>query len=53
MQRKMKAALRISAVNLVDSFGRFHVAFFLLRAQRVPAQSDSVNLYLLTPTKYQ
>src|SRR5207249_11981466 len=32
VQREMKTAFRISAVDLVDPFRRFHVAFFLLRA---------------------
>src|SRR5262249_13485884 len=31
VQREMEAALRISTINLVDPFRRFHVAFFLLR----------------------
>ena len=32
VQREMETALRISAIDLVDPFRRFHVAFFLLRA---------------------
>jgi len=37
VQREMKTALRISAINLVDAFRCFHVAFFLFRADRIPA----------------
>src|SRR5215208_1840919 len=32
VQRQMETALRISAIDLVDPFWRFHVAFFLLCA---------------------
>jgi hypothetical protein len=32
VQREMETALRISAIDLVDAFRRFHVAFFLLWA---------------------
>jgi len=51
VQREMETALLISAIDLVDSFGRFHVAFFLLRACRVPTQSDSVGLDLFAIAK--
>ncbi len=51
VQREMKTALRISAIDLVDSFRRFHVAFFLLRAERIPTQSDSIGLYLIAVAK--
>src|SRR5439155_11840533 len=37
VQRQMKAALRIPAIDLVDTFRRFHVALLLLRANRVTA----------------
>jgi hypothetical protein len=46
VQRKMKAALRIPAVNFVDSFRRFHVALFFLRADRAAAKRNSVSLEL-------
>jgi hypothetical protein len=51
MQCEMETALRIPAIDLVDSFRRFHVAFFLLLAYRIPTQSDSVSLYLITASK--
>ena len=43
MQRKMKAALRIPAVDLVDSFRRFHVALVFLRPDRAVAQRNAVS----------
>ena len=36
VQREVKTALRISAIDLVDSFRCFHVPFCLLRAHWVP-----------------
>src|SRR2546430_9131015 len=53
VQREMETALRISAIDLVDPFRRFHVAFFLFPAYRVPTQSDSVGLYLNTISKHR
>jgi len=44
VQRKMKAALRIPAVDLVDSFRRFHVALLFLRPDRAAAQRNAVSL---------
>ena len=32
VQRQVEIALRISTIDFVNSFGRFHIAFFLLRA---------------------
>ena len=44
VQRKMKAALRIPAVDLVDSFRRFHVALLFLRPDRAAAQRNAITL---------
>jgi hypothetical protein len=46
MQRKMKAALRVPAVDLVDSFRRFHVALLFLCADRAAAQRNAISLEL-------
>ncbi len=46
VQRKMKAALRIPAVDLVDSFRRFHVALLFLRPDRAAAQCNAISLEL-------
>src|SRR6266853_3492699 len=51
VQRKMKAALRIPPVDLVNTFGRFHVALLLLRAHRVASQCYSISLDLLAVAK--
>ena len=51
MQRKMKAALWIPAVDLVDTFRRFHVALFSLRPNRVAAQRHAVSLEMLAVAK--
>jgi hypothetical protein len=39
----VKTALRISTIDLVDSFWRFHVPFLLLRAYWVPTYCDSIS----------
>ena len=44
VQCKMKAALRIPAVDLVNSFRRFHVALLFLRPDRAAAQRNAVSL---------
>jgi hypothetical protein len=44
VQRKMKAALRIPAVDLVDTFRRSHVALLFLRPDRASAQRNAVTL---------
>jgi len=44
VQRKMKAALRIPAVDLVGSFRRFHVALLFLRADGGAAQRNAISL---------
>jgi hypothetical protein len=46
VQRKMIAALRIPAVDLVDSFRRFHVALLFLRPDRAAAQCNAISLEL-------
>src|SRR6266566_2839124 len=46
VQREMKAALRIPAVDLVGSFRSFHVALLLLWADRVAAQRNAISLEL-------
>src|SRR6266516_3047681 len=44
VQRKMKAALRISSIDLVNSFRRFRVALLFLRPDRAAAQRNAVSL---------
>jgi len=44
MQRKMKAALRIPAVDLVNTFRCFHVALLFLRPDRAAAQGNAITL---------
>jgi len=46
VQCKMKAALRIPAVDLVDSFRRFHVALLFLWPDRAAAERNAVSLEL-------
>jgi hypothetical protein len=51
VQRKMKAALRIPAVDFVYAFRRFHVAFLFLRPDRGAAQRNAVSLELSAVAK--
>ncbi len=46
VQRKMKAALRIPSIDLVNSFRRFRVALLFLRPDRAAAQRNAVSLEL-------
>ena len=46
VQCEMKAALRISAVDVVDSFRRFHVTLLFLWPDRAAAQRNAVSLEL-------
>lgn len=46
MKGEMKIALRVSAIDRVDSFGRFHIAFFLFCAERIATQCDSITFDL-------
>jgi hypothetical protein len=51
VQRQMKTALHIPAVDLVNSFRRSHVALLFLRADRAAAQRNAVSLEPLVPAK--
>jgi hypothetical protein len=51
VQRKMKAALRIPAVDLVGSLRRFHVALLFLRPDRPAAQGNAISFEPLAVAK--
>src|SRR5213595_1887659 len=51
VQRKMKTALRIPAVDFVNSFRRLHVALLFLWPDRAAAQRNPVGLETLAVPK--